>query len=145
MAAASAAVVAAATSGVKYNAQMEQYATSFEVMLGSSEEALAKIAELKEFAAKIEQLGFGLVLDKVELNITGMSCAACSAAVEKSVARLPFVTNASVNLATEKLDVIFDEKKGSLQDIAAAVVYLASERAGYVTGQELHVNGGMYM
>jgi len=25
------------------------------------------------------------------------------------------------------------------------VAYLASERAGYVTGQQLHVNGGMYM
>ena len=31
------------------------------------------------------------------------------------------------------------------QDIANAVVYLASQGAGYVTGQELHVNGGMYM
>ena len=30
-------------------------------------------------------------------------------------------------------------------DIAHAVAYLASREAGYVTGQELHVNGGMYM
>ncbi len=36
-------------------------------------------------------------------------------------------------------------KLGQPQDIANAVVYLASEGAGYVTGQELHVNGGMYM
>ena len=76
MAAASVAVVAAATAGVKYNAQMEQYATSFEVMLGSSEAALAKIAELKEFAAKTPfemtdlanatkvMLGFGISEDK---------------------------------------------------------------------------------
>ncbi len=34
---------------------------------------------------------------------------------------------------------------GSGKDIAAAVVYLASEEAGYVTGQTLHVNGGMAM
>lgn len=34
---------------------------------------------------------------------------------------------------------------GSGDDIAAAVVYLASEEAGYVTGQTLHVNGGMAM
>jgi 3-oxoacyl-[acyl-carrier protein] reductase len=34
---------------------------------------------------------------------------------------------------------------GSGQDIAAAAVYLASQEAGYVTGQTLHVNGGMAM
>jgi 3-oxoacyl-[acyl-carrier protein] reductase len=34
---------------------------------------------------------------------------------------------------------------GSPDDIAAAVLYLASEEAGYVTGQTLHVNGGMAM
>ena len=34
---------------------------------------------------------------------------------------------------------------GSGDDIGAAVVYLASNEAGYVTGQTLHVNGGMAM
>ncbi len=36
-------------------------------------------------------------------------------------------------------------KLGEGDDIAAAVVYLASREAGYVTGQTLHVNGGMAM
>ncbi|HXV23536.1 MAG TPA: 3-oxoacyl-ACP reductase FabG, partial [Alphaproteobacteria bacterium] len=34
---------------------------------------------------------------------------------------------------------------GMPEDVAAAVVFLASEEAGYVTGQTLHVNGGMAM
>ncbi|MDE0854365.1 MAG: 3-oxoacyl-ACP reductase FabG [Nevskia sp.] len=34
---------------------------------------------------------------------------------------------------------------GSPDDIAAAVAYLASAEAGYITGETLHVNGGMYM
>ena len=34
---------------------------------------------------------------------------------------------------------------GLAEDIAHAVIYLASDRAGYVTGQVLGVNGGMYM
>jgi 3-oxoacyl-[acyl-carrier protein] reductase len=34
---------------------------------------------------------------------------------------------------------------GTAEEIAAAVVFLASEEAGYVTGQTLRVNGGMYV
>jgi 3-oxoacyl-[acyl-carrier protein] reductase len=34
---------------------------------------------------------------------------------------------------------------GTSEDIAEAVLYLASDRASYVTGQVLHVNGGMYL
>jgi 3-oxoacyl-[acyl-carrier protein] reductase len=34
---------------------------------------------------------------------------------------------------------------GAGADVAAAVTYLASREAGYVTGQTLHVNGGMAM
>ena len=54
-------------------------------------------------------------------------------------------------------DALPDAQKGALlgripagdlgkgEDVAAAVVYLASTEAGYVTGQTLHVNGGMAM
>jgi 3-oxoacyl-[acyl-carrier protein] reductase len=34
---------------------------------------------------------------------------------------------------------------GKAEDVAAAVVFLASPQAGYITGATLHVNGGMYM
>jgi 3-oxoacyl-[acyl-carrier protein] reductase len=36
-------------------------------------------------------------------------------------------------------------KLGQDSDIAAAVAFLASPSAGYITGETLHVNGGMYM
>jgi len=34
---------------------------------------------------------------------------------------------------------------GSPEEIASVVAFLASEQAGYITGETVHVNGGMYM
>ena len=60
-------------------------------------------------------------------------------------------------IATDMTDALTDEQKkalmagiplgrlGSPQDIADAVAFLASPQAGYITGTELHVNGGMHM
>jgi 3-oxoacyl-[acyl-carrier protein] reductase len=46
---------------------------------------------------------------------------------------------------TALLDPIALGRLGSVEDVSAAVVFLASPSAGYVTGETLHVNGGMYM
>jgi 3-oxoacyl-[acyl-carrier protein] reductase len=42
-------------------------------------------------------------------------------------------------------DAIALQRLGDVDDIAAAVVYLASNEAAYVTGHVLNVSGGMYM
>jgi len=43
------------------------------------------------------------------------------------------------------MDNIPSGRMGEVEDIAAGVVYLSSEEASYVTGQTLHINGGMAM
>jgi 3-oxoacyl-[acyl-carrier protein] reductase len=43
------------------------------------------------------------------------------------------------------LERIPSGRMGTPEDIAAAVAYLASAEAGWITGQTLHVNGGMAM
>lgn len=60
-------------------------------------------------------------------------------------------------IATQMTDVLNEEQKarinqniplgrmGSSDDIAAGAVYLASNAAAYITGQTLHINGGLYM
>ncbi len=61
-----------------------------------------------------------------ELAVTGMTCASCSARIEKVVGRLDGVSKASVNLATEKLWIEFDESR-----LTTAGVKKAVEGAGY--------------
>ena len=58
-----------------------------------------------------------------QYNVTGMSCAACSARVEKAVSKVPGVTSCSVSLLTNSMGV---EGTASPQEIIAAV-----EQAGY--------------
>jgi len=85
------------------------------------------------------------------------------AGMTKSIAYEVASRNITVNcvapgfIATAMTDVLSEAQKqaigaripagrmGTAADIAAAVVYLASDEAGYVTGQSLHVNGGMAM
>ena len=81
----------------------------------------------------------------------------------KSLAQELAARNVTVNavapgfIATPMTDVLNDKQKemilgrvpagklGTPDDVAAAVLYLASDEANYVTGQTLHVNGGMAM
>ena len=56
------------------------------------------------------------------LVITGMTCGACAAAVERSVKKLQGIESADVNFAAEKLKVVYNEEMLSTEDIKAAVV-----------------------
>ena len=64
--------------------------------------------------------------------ITGMTCDACSSAVERVTKKLEGVVENSVNLTTGILTITYDEKKISKEDVIAKV-----ERAGF--GAELYV------
>ena len=65
-------------------------------------------------------------MKKEKYDITGMSCAACSARVEKTVGGLSGIDNVAVNLLTNSMQVSYDENVLSQQDIMQAV-----EGAGY--------------
>jgi P-type Cu+ transporter len=65
------------------------------------------------------------------LNIKGMTCAACARAVERASKKTEGVSEANVNLATEKLLVKYDETSTSLENIINAI-----EKAGYSAEEE---------
>jgi Cu+-exporting ATPase len=63
--------------------------------------------------------------EHVELGLTGMTCAACAARIEKTLNRVPGV-HAAVNFATETATVGYDPAAATADDLIAAVA-----RAGY--------------
>lgn len=60
------------------------------------------------------------------LKVEGMTCAACSKAVERVTRKIEGVNESNVNLATEKLSIDFDESKVSLDTIKETI-----DKAGY--------------
>ena len=73
----------------------------------------------------IEQAGFSVPTESLTFDITGMTCASCSARVEKALGKVPGVLDASVNLATEQ--AVVEVAQGT----SAAALIAAVERAGY--------------
>ena len=70
---------------------------------------------------------------KQSFNVTGMSCAACSAHVEKAVKALPGIQTVQVNLLTNSMSADYDESTLSAKEICKAVAdagYGASPMSG---------------
>ena len=63
---------------------------------------------------------------KEKYNVTGMTCSACSARVEKAVGKLENIGSVSVNLLTNTMQVEYPEDKLNSETIISAV-----EKAGY--------------
>ena len=63
-----------------------------------------------------------------KFNVTGMTCSACSAHVEKSVKKLNGVKSVNVNLLQNNMHVDFDETAVSVDDIINAVVSGGEEK-----------------
>jgi P-type Cu+ transporter len=81
---------------------------------------------LGDIRSRIESLGYGVVSDKAELSITGMTCAACAARIEKGLRKLPGVLEANVNLALETATVEYDAGQVGVNDLIRQV-----EKLGY--------------
>lgn len=70
-----------------------------------------------EIEAKIKKLGFQVKKKKTELEIQGMTCASCSARIEKVLSKVEGVDSITVNLALERATVEYNEAIITEQDI----------------------------
>lgn len=81
---------------------------------------------LDAFQKKIKSLGFDIIQEKAEFDITGMTCAACSARIEKGLNKVEGVTRATVNLAIESATVEYNPSQVTVSEIMQRV-----EKLGY--------------
>ncbi|EJL43627.1 copper-translocating P-type ATPase [Brevibacillus agri] len=91
---------------------------------------------LDDIRSKIEALGYGVAADKVELNITGMTCAACSTRIEKGLNKMPGVLKANVNLAMETATIEYDSAQVGVGDLVRQVEKLGYQAARKEEGKE---------
>jgi P-type Cu+ transporter len=77
--------------------------------------------KIEDIEKKIRDLGYDVVNEKAEYEITGMTCAACSARIEKGLNKLDGVVKANVNLALEKATVEYNSAVLSSADIIKKV------------------------
>ncbi|MFG6496962.1 heavy metal translocating P-type ATPase [Fictibacillus sp. UD] len=85
-----------------------------------------KVTTIGEIEQKIEKLGYGVAKEKVDLDISGMTCAACSTRIEKSLNRMDGVSGATVNLTGETGTIEYNPSIVSVDDLLKKI-----EKLGY--------------
>lgn len=83
-------------------------------------------SDLPAIRAKIQSLGYEVTERQVDLQLTGMTCAACSARIEKVLSKMPGVYGVNVNLALETGRVTYDPTALSVEEIIGKI-----EKVGY--------------
>ncbi|QUW23357.1 copper-translocating P-type ATPase [Sporosarcina sp. Marseille-Q4063] len=82
---------------------------------------------VNEFKERVEKLGFNVVQEKVDFDISGMTCAACATRIEKRISKMEGVSSANVNFALETIAVEYDDKQVETADMMTAVKKMGYE------------------
>ncbi len=90
----------------------------------------SKLSE-EDFEQKIEALGYGVVKQKAEFDISGMTCAACATGIENGLNKMDGVASANVNLALEKATIELNPSEVTIADIITKI-----EKLGYHAHQK---------
>jgi P-type Cu+ transporter len=77
--------------------------------------------DLGALVGAVEAAGYAVAAERTELAVEGMTCASCTGRVERALKRLPGVTEAAVNLATERAQVRHLAGAVTAADLVAAI------------------------
>lgn len=72
---------------------------------------------IDDLTHSIEKTGYGVLTEKAELDVIGMTCAACSNRIEKVLNRDAGVEHANVNLTTENATIAYNPEMTSIDDL----------------------------
>ncbi len=79
------------------------------------------VTDISKFKEKVEALGYGVVSEKAEFNVSGMTCAACANKIEKRLNKLDGVEKATVNFALESAQVEFNPGQTDITKMKEAI------------------------
>ncbi|MCK1982033.1 MULTISPECIES: heavy metal translocating P-type ATPase [Bacillaceae] len=91
---------------------------------------------VNQFKEKVQSLGYKVISEKAEFDISGMTCAACANKIEKRLNKLNGVQNATVNFALESALVEYNPDEVSVADMKEAI-----KKLGYRLEQKQEVEG----
>lgn len=89
------------------------------------------VVKIEDFKKKINDLGYEVVEEKVDLAIIGMTCAACATRIEKGLNKIEGVTNATVNLALESATVAYNPSQTGTKEMIEKI-----EKLGYQASEK---------
>ena len=85
------------------------------------------VTSLEDIANTIQKTGYGVLTEKVDLDVMGMTCAACSNKIEKVLNRISGVNKATVNLTTESATVEYNPDMTSVDEFQQRIKNLGYE------------------
>ncbi len=100
-----------------------------------------KLVQPQQFEQLIRKLGYEPIAEKTadsgeaELKVSGMTCAACSARIEKKLASLDGVNRVNVNLSTERASIAFEPDRIKVDDMVSVI-----EALGYSAEKIENIN-----
>ncbi|MGE6256663.1 heavy metal translocating P-type ATPase [Heyndrickxia sporothermodurans] len=87
--------------------------------------------DVSKFKEKVQSLGYNVVSDKAEFDITGMTCAACANKIEKRLNKIEGIDKAVVNFALESALVEYNPGQVAISDMKEAI-----KKLGYTLEQK---------
>lgn len=91
--------------------------------------------KLPELENAIENVGYGVLNEKVVIKIGGMTCAMCVKAIEDGLNRLEGISNVNVNLSSEKAYITYNPRMVTVEDMKTTIEDIGYQYLG-IEGEE---------